>query len=109
MNTPAWHSSSFDKTTGADLRKFHNTWYVPNNAVLVIVGNMEPQTVLAQVKTVFAGSRSTTARAPEFNFERDAGHAEARHRSTYGLTAITFRFPGADNPDLQPRKFCPTC
>ena len=40
---------SFDKTTDADLRKFHNTWYVPNNAVLVIVGNVEPQKVLAQV------------------------------------------------------------
>ena len=56
--TPYEHSPlgtrpSFDKTTGADLRKFHNAWYVPNNAILVIVGNVEPEAVLAQVEKVF--------------------------------------------------------
>jgi zinc protease len=72
--TPYEHSPlgtrpSFDKTTGADLRKFHNTWYVPNNAILVIVGNVEPEQVLAQVKKVFGEipAKPLPAR-PEFNF-----------------------------------------
>jgi len=72
--TPYEHSPlgtrpSFDKTTGADLRKFHNTWYVPNNAILVIVGNVEPQTVLEQVKKVFCEipAKPLPAR-PEYNF-----------------------------------------
>src|ERR1700724_3638674 len=34
---------SFDKTTAAMLKSFHDAWYAPNNAILVIAGNVEPQ------------------------------------------------------------------
>ncbi|MCL5282766.1 MAG: insulinase family protein, partial [Planctomycetes bacterium] len=44
---------SCGKTTGAMLKKFHETWYVPNNAVLVIVGDVRPAQTLARVKELF--------------------------------------------------------
>ena len=44
---------SFEKTTAAMLRSFHDTWYAPNNAILVIAGNVEPQAALTLVKTLF--------------------------------------------------------
>src|SRR5271169_1442276 len=68
-HSPLGTRPSFDKTTDAMLRKFHNTWYAPNNAVFVIVGNVEPQTVLAQVEKVFDAipSKQLPAR-PDYNF-----------------------------------------
>ena len=36
-----------------DLKEWYKTWYAPNNATLVIVGDVEPTEVLAQVKRYF--------------------------------------------------------
>ncbi|MEO8809787.1 MAG: pitrilysin family protein [Rhodanobacter sp.] len=46
---------SFDKTTSAILQKFYNDWYQPNNAIFVIVGDVDPAATLAQVKQLFGG------------------------------------------------------
>jgi zinc protease len=105
--TPYEHSPlgtrpSFDKTTDADLRSFHNIWYAPNNAVLVVVGNVEPQAVLLQVKNVFGEipAKQLPAR-PEFSFQPvKPDLLKLDTDLPYGLTAITFRFPGAENPDF---------
>jgi len=58
QGTPYAHTAlgsktSFDKTTAAMLKKFHDTWYAPNNAILVIVGDLRPQQALGQVKRLF--------------------------------------------------------
>lgn len=36
-----------------ELKDWYKTWYAPNNATLVIVGDVEPKEVLAQVKRYF--------------------------------------------------------
>ena len=46
---------SFDKTTGAMLGKFHDTWYAPNNAVLIICGDVDPRATLKKIKSLFGG------------------------------------------------------
>jgi zinc protease len=105
--TPYEHSPlgtrpSFDRTTSADLRKFHNTWYVPNNAILVIVGNVIPQEVLARVRKVFDGiPAGQLPPRPKFDFEPvKPALLKLDTDLPYGLTAITFRFPGAESPDF---------
>src|SRR6201999_173600 len=44
---------SFDMTTAPALKDFYNRWYAPNNAILVIVGDIDPQTTLGKVKELF--------------------------------------------------------
>src|SRR6202011_2772172 len=45
--------ASFDTTTGAMLKKFFTDWYAPNNAILVIVGNVDAAATLAKVKQYY--------------------------------------------------------
>jgi zinc protease len=93
---------SFDKTTDQMLRTFHHNWYAPNNAILVIVGNVQPAQALAKVKAIF-DSLPPVPLPPraEFHFEPvKADTIKLDTDSPYGMTAITFRFPGSDNPDF---------
>jgi zinc protease len=92
---------SFDKTTDADLRKFHNAWYVPNNAILVIVGNVEPPAALELATQIFGAIPSAPLPArPDYHFsdvKPDTLHLDTDQ--PYGMTGLVFRFPGTDNPD----------
>ena len=44
---------SFEKTTARMLKDFHDTWYAPNNAVLVIAGDVDLATTLSKVQQLF--------------------------------------------------------
>jgi zinc protease len=93
---------SFDQTTDADLRHFHNAWYVPNNAILVIVGNVNPPAALAQARQILGSVPSAPLPArPEYVFS--PVHPDLIKLDTdlpYGLSAIVFRLPGMDSPDF---------
>ncbi|HEY6825015.1 MAG TPA: insulinase family protein, partial [Steroidobacteraceae bacterium] len=44
---------SFEKTSAQMLKHFHDTWYAPNNAILVIAGDVEPGATLTLVQQLF--------------------------------------------------------
>jgi len=92
---------SFDKTTGAMLQRFHNDWYVPNNAILVIVGRIDPEKTLSEVEQLF-GSIPSKPLPPRPAFHFQPIKADTLHLTTdlpYGLDIIAFRMPGTDSPD----------
>ena len=35
------------------LKRFYDTWYAPNNAILIIVGDVEPSATLGRVRELF--------------------------------------------------------
>ena len=92
---------SFDKTTGTMLKKFHDTWYRPNNAILVIVGDVQPQSALAQVEKLFGSIReSKLPERPSYQFapvKPDLLNLDTD--LPYGMTVVAFRVPGSESPD----------
>ncbi|HEY3730409.1 MAG TPA: pitrilysin family protein [Steroidobacteraceae bacterium] len=93
---------SFDKTTATMLKSFHDAWYAPNNAVLIIVGDVDTQGTLAKVRALFGGIKSKQlpqrpslhlqpVKAQSFSVDTDR---------PVGTQMIAVRVPGLDSPDF---------
>jgi zinc protease len=92
---------SFDATTAAMLKHFHERWYVPNNAMLVVVGDVDPQATLEKVRKLFGPipAKKLPAR-PKIKLGPVAPKAlEIDSDLPYGLQVIALRLPGLDSPD----------
>jgi zinc protease len=93
---------SFQKTTGKMLKDFYKKWYVPNNAILVIVGDVDPPTALATVKRLFEPipRRAVPAR-PRIRLQPlKPATIEIDSDLAYGIAAVAYRLPGSKDPDF---------
>ena len=92
---------SFDKTTGAMLKSFYTQWYVPNNAILIIVGDVEPVTTLAAVRGLFEKiPAKKLPRRPTITLQSVKSETiQMTSDLGYGLAVITYRLPGSDSPE----------
>ncbi len=93
--------ASFDKTTGASLKAFYDRWYAPNNAILVIAGNVEPTATLALVRHLYASiPRRAIASRPVVALEPVKSETFTLDSDLpYALTFTGYRMPGSDDPD----------
>jgi zinc protease len=93
---------SFQKTTGNMLKAFYNAWYVPNNAIIVIVGDVDPKETLYVVKRLFEGipSRPTPPKRLIHLQPLKGGTIELVTDLPYGLGIVAYRLPGYDSPDF---------
>jgi zinc protease len=100
-HTPLGTRPSFDKTTGAMLKMFYDTWYAPNNAIVVICGDVQPNKALVEVEHFFGdippkeipsrpAIRLQPLKTEKFKVKSDL---------SYGLAMISFRMPGYDSRD----------
>lgn len=93
--------ASFDATTGEMLKKFYDAWYAPNNAVLVISGDVDPQNALNQVKQLYGAiPRHALPPRPQITLKPVKSESfTLRSNLPYTLAFIAFRTPGTDSPD----------
>jgi zinc protease len=93
---------SFNATTAAMLKRFHDTWYAPNNAILVIVGDVDPRTTLREVGKLFAaiGRKRLPPRPPVVLKPPRAASYTMSTDHPNGMLMIAMRTPGLDSRDF---------
>lgn len=93
---------SFRKTTGAMLKRFYRDWYAPNNAILVIAGDVDPARALSEVKRLF-GPIPARRLPPRPKFEVGPLRPARIAMDTdlpYGQAVVAYRLPGYSSPDF---------
>ena len=93
---------SFDATSAGMLRHFHDAWYAPNNAILVVVGDLDPASTLEKIRALFG---SIPARAlPQRHLVHPAPVRPARLSidtdKPTGTQMFALRVPGLNSPDF---------
>jgi zinc protease len=83
------------------IQAFFETYYRPSNAVLTLVGDVEPQPALAAVERYFgdlpAGSRPAPVRAEEVELAKDLRQV-LHDRVALARVYLAFRSPGVRQP-----------
>jgi zinc protease len=108
-HTPYGHEgvgtrAAFDRLTGPRIKQFYERWYAPNNAVLVVAGDVDPAQTLAQIRSRFESipRRAVPAHAST-HFAPLQRVVLARPTTlVYPLAAVGFRLPGVDSGDFLP-------
>ncbi len=97
---PLGTKSSFDTTTGEMLRQFYEKWYRPNNAILLVVGDVDRGATLAKIRHLFGDIPSHPLPArPAVDLRPVKSETFTLDSNLpYGLGFIAYRFPGTDSP-----------
>lgn len=92
---------SFDKTTGAMLKSFYNDWYHPNNAILVVTGDVDPTRVLAHVQQYMGGipRHALPARKPVHLRPLKSARLALSSDLFIPLAVVAYRYPGYTSHD----------
>jgi zinc protease len=92
---------SFDATTGAMLKSFQEKWYAPNNAILVITGQVDPEKTLAAIKQLYSSiPEKKLPPRPEIHLQPvKAEHFTLPSDYPYTISIVGYRMPGSDSID----------
>lgn len=92
-----------DAISRADLLAYYRTYYQPNNATLVVVGDLDPQRALRSIRRVF--DKLAPGPTPPRRYTREPSHRGERRieviRPVQAPVVLTaFRLPGAGHRDI---------
>lgn len=100
--TPIGFMNDIKRWSIEDIRDFHKTYYQPNNAILMVTGDVEPKEVFKKAEAAF-GKIKNSAPIPEVEFvepEQDGAKRVIVHKdSEVEMLAITFHIPDFKDKD----------
>jgi zinc protease len=101
--TIGWRSD-VEHVTGGVLRSFYDTYYHPDNATVLVVGDVDERVALDEVERGFGGIEPAPGPFPEVTTREREQRGERRfsiHRAgELGCLALTWHIPEGLHPDL---------
>ncbi len=98
--------ASIKAMTRAEIEKFYATYYRPNNATLIVVGDAEAKTLLPKLETAFANWKSAeipqVATPQAVNFDRPGIYVVDKPGAAQSVLTIGQVGVSRDNPDFFP-------
>ena len=83
-----------------NVKKYHDTYYVPNNIAICVSGDFNPKEMVATIEKYF-GDWEPNPSIPTLEFEPESPITEPVSKDVYGLEAenlaIAWRLPGASD------------
>jgi zinc protease len=106
-HTPIGSMDDLNKATIEDVRDFFNTFYKPNNATLVIVGDFNSAEALGWTKKYFEGIPPSAKPIPRLNAVEPPQTEERVVKKSYSNTplpaaVIGYKIPARYSPDSYP-------
>jgi predicted Zn-dependent peptidase len=100
--TPIGFMNDIQTWTIQDIKDFHKTYYQPNNAILMVTGDVDPKEVFKKAKKRFGHVKNGT-KIPEFKFvepEQDGPkRVTIKRESEVEMIALTFHIPDFKHED----------
>ncbi len=101
--TPIGFKNDIKNWTIKDIKEFHKTYYQPGNAVLIVVGDTEPQTVFKNAEKYFKDIKNRVKIIPKvYQTEPKPDGAKRviiKKDTQVDMLAIAYRVPAFDDPD----------
>ena len=96
--------ADLDAATLDDVQQFFKTYYAPNNAVLVVTGDIDPKQTLGWVRKYFGGipAAAKTPASPDISEPRQEKEKRAGRedpRATRPALALGYHVPKRDTPE----------
>ena len=86
--SPIGTEATLNAASGRSVAEFYGRWYRPENTVISVVGDMDPNLLAAQVEKWFADWRGKGALVPAPSFGDPAAPAGANPANPVGETAV---------------------
>lgn len=106
-HTPIGSKEDLDRATLEDVRAFHDTFYKPNNATLIVVGDFKSTEALDWAKKYFDGIPASAKPIPRRDAPEPPQTEERIVKKSYSNTplpavVIGYKIPARFSPDAYP-------